>query len=78
MLERSHSAANLKNVSTKSEVLAPFNSSMSDLFKYESPPTHMIENRSKLRFCNKAREANRQYEFNYNSQVDNGIIIKKQ
>jgi len=28
-----------------------------------------------IKFSDKVREVNRQYEFNYNDEVDNGIMI---
>ena len=30
-----------------------------------------------IKFSDKAREANRQYEFNYNEEVDNGVMISQ-
>lgn len=35
----------------------------------------LIKPHSQIIYSGKVREANRQYEFNYNEQVDNGIII---
>lgn len=29
----------------------------------------------KIIYSNKVREANRQYEFNYNGELDNGMVI---
>ena len=34
-----------------------------------------IEDKNIVKFNDKCREANRQYEFNYNGEVDNGIFI---
>jgi hypothetical protein len=31
-----------------------------------------------IRYASKVREANRQYEFNYNGEVDNGIVISQE
>lgn len=34
-----------------------------------------ILNEKTIKFKDRVREANRQYEFNYNGEVDNGIMI---
>lgn len=66
-----------QNVGTKSVILAPFNSSM----KKEEEITFImglkVENDA-LRFCGKAKEANRNYELNNNGEIDNGILINPQ
>ncbi len=62
-----------QNAKTKSEILAPFNSSL----KYEITSFEdglKIENEA-LKFVGKVREANRQYELNNNGEIDNGILI---
>lgn len=72
----------LKNQESKSIILAPFNSTMS-----EQSPIRLGEVRSKidelmevkqqvLRFSKKCREIDRQYEFNNNGQLDNGVYHK--
>lgn len=57
-------------------MLAPFNSTITneDFHQYlcEEIP---IEDAGIIKFSDKVREANRQYEFNYNDEVDNGIMI---
>ena len=37
--------------------------------------TSMIKPQTQLKYSSKVREANRIYEFNYNGEVDNGVII---
>ena len=65
----------VKNASDRSFVLAPFNSTITqegfDKLLEEAP----IEGESIIKFNDRVREANRQYEFNYNGEVDNGIMI---
>ena len=66
----------VKNASDRSFVLAPFNSTITqegfDKMKLEDAP---IEGEDMIKFNDRVREANRQYEFNYNGEVDNGIMI---
>ena len=65
-----------KNVSDHSYVLAPFNSTITqsgfDEYMIHDLP---ILDKNIVKFNDKCREANRQYEFNYNGEVDNGIFI---
>ena len=55
--------------------MAPFNSTITqdgfDELLKEAP----IEGENIIKFNDRVREANRQYEFNYNGEVDNGIMI---
>jgi hypothetical protein len=64
------------NVNTRSQILAPFNSSAvhSDIFDntLEIRPEADI-----FKFMGKAKEANRKYELDNNCDIDNGIIISK-
>ena len=66
----------VKNASDRSFVLAPFNSTITqdafDIMMFEDVP---ILNEKTIKFKDRVREANRQYEFNYNGEVDNGIMI---
>ena len=72
---KSVNAIDFKNISEKSVVLAPFNSSITQrefpviVEGYELKPTEV------LKFSDKVREKNRLYEFNFNGEVDNGIMI---
>jgi len=57
-------------------VLAPFNSTITqsgfENFILAGVP---FEDVRTIKFADKVREPNRQYEFNYNGEVDNGIMI---
>ena len=73
----------LKNQDTKSIILAPFNSTMSEqgseepLSQTDSEVSRLMENKQQmLRFSKKCREIDRQYEFNNNGQLDNGVYHK--
>ena len=74
-----------KNITTKSSILAPFNSAM----KNKSSFTNYVEDEfddfynSKIKlendliiFNNKVKEFNLNYEINNNQEVDNGMLIK--
>ena len=66
----------VKNVNERSFVLAPFNSTVTqDGFNHKMFEDAPIENENIIKFNDRVREANRQYEFNYNGEVDNGIMI---
>ena len=79
----------LKNVSTKSVILAPFNSTVSHVSSEEpqSRPlakknealhssTDMFRKGEVLKFNARVREADRQYEQNNNCELDNGVYNK--
>ena len=74
----------LKNHSSKSVILAPFNSTMSDGGTSGGSleelnhliEEHMEDKQRVLRFAKKCREIDRQYEFNNNGQLDNGVYHK--
>lgn len=66
----------VENVTGRSVVLAPFNSTLTE----EGLEKHFLEDvpiaaSTKIKFSDRVRESNRQYEFNYNGEVDNGIMI---
>jgi hypothetical protein len=64
-----------KNVSTRSQILAPFNSSAIQnglVDTLEVKPEADI-----FKFLGKVKEANRKYELDNNCDIDNGIIISK-
>ena len=70
----------LKNVSDRSINLAPFNTtrtenSFNQALNFEIVNDAPLQERQILQFSDQVREANRQYEFNYNSEVDNGIMF---
>lgn len=69
----------MKNCSEKSIILAPFNSTQSgdmDLFKKQIKPM-MREKNQVMRLSRLCREIDRQYEFNNNGQLDNGVYHKQ-
>ena len=77
----------LKNASTKSIILAPFNSTMSDVevedtdgnpVPYIWPDSVMtnIHNKKCIKFAPKCKDLDRQYEQNNNADLDNGVYNK--
>jgi len=69
----------LKNCSEKSIILAPFNSTQSEdieVFKQQIKPM-LCEKNMVLRLSRLCREIDRQYEFNNNGQLDNGVYHKQ-
>lgn len=66
----------VKNVSTKSVILAPFNSTRThideDFHLRDSIQDMMIDKRV-IKFALKAKEVDRQYEANNNAELDNGV-----
>ena len=69
----------LRNASSKSVILAPFNSSVSDdrsfekTFRKQAP---LIEKKLMIRFAARCRDQDRQYEINNNCELDNGVYHK--
>ena len=64
----------IRNHSTKSVILAPFNSSASDInAKIPSYIKKLIVSKDKIKFGPRVREVNRKYEENNNQEVDNGV-----
>ena len=78
MLETNYSQS-MKNAETKSIILAPFNSTCSNLQeidKHYSLPSEireMIQSKSCFKFQGKVKEINLQYEVNNNAELDNGV-----
>ena len=66
----------VKNVSTKSVILAPFNSTRThideDFHLHDSIQDMMIDKRV-IKFAAKVKEVDRQYEANNNAELDNGV-----
>jgi len=65
----------LPNNTSRSVILAPFNSTLSDKDKTIEYP---VFDKNLIVYSAKVREANRQYEYNNNGEVDNGILIDKE
>ena len=64
------------NVLTKSNVLAPFNSSMVEE-ESEEIDERMILPFKVVKFTGKTKELNHNYELNNNGDIDNGILIDR-
>ena len=66
----------MKNNTTKSVILAPFNSTRSHIsenfFKRDSIQEILVSN-SAMMFEDRCREVNRQYMLNNNAELDNGV-----
>ena len=64
----------LQNVSTKSLVFAPFNTSINETMNRDFNDTILDKNIIKL--SSQVKDADRQYELNNNCEVDNGVYNK--
>jgi hypothetical protein len=71
----------VKNVSTKSVILAPFNSTRTHIDEnfhlHESIQDLMIDKRV-IKFAAKVKEVDRQYEANNNAELDNGVYHQEE
>ena len=65
-----------KNITSKSVILAPFNSTLTDHSEQPSISKELIAERRVIKLCAKIREIDRQYEKNNNCEVDNGVYNK--
>ena len=69
----------MKNQESKSVILAPFNSTKSNLEELERNYTlpaeikAMIQSKSCLKFAHRVQEIDKQYEVNNNAELDNGV-----
>jgi len=69
----------LRNCSSKSLVLAPFNSTWSDKRMQENHQgldSSMIVDKKVIKYANRVKDLNRQYEMNNNCDLDNGVYNK--
>lgn len=69
----------LKNATTKSVILAPFNSTRSDLENYvtlSSSVKELLQSKGCLKFAPRVRDIDKQYEINNNAELDNGVYHK--
>ena len=72
-----------KNVETKSIILAPYNTIISDDDEYDYDYSddidyinpELITQNGIINFCGKVREFNINYELNNNEEIDNGMLI---
>ena len=73
-----------KNCETKSVILAPFNSTKSNVdangnvhnFVLSESVKALIETRKIIKFGPRVREIDKQYEINNNADLDNGVFHK--
>ena len=71
----------MKNNTTKSIILAPFNSTkshISDDFHKKDDIQELLVSNSVIQFANKCREANRQFMLNNNAELDNGVYNEQE
>lgn len=71
--------ATLRNASTKSVILAPFNSSVSDDREFDDvnkKQAPLVDKKSLIKFAARCRDQDRQYEINNNCELDNGVYHK--
>ena len=69
----------MRNASEKSLILAPFNSTMSDVdafFKSVLAMAPMEKKKDVVKFAARCRDQDRQYEINNNAELDNGVYHK--
>ena len=75
----------LKNCETKSVILAPFNSTKSNLQdenEYQPPQElsdsikELMESRRIIKYGPRVRDIDKQYEINNNADLDNGVYHK--
>jgi hypothetical protein len=70
----------LKNITSKSIILAPFNSTQSQILEegqLRQSVQNLIQDKMMvLNFARRCREIDRQYEFNNNGELDNGVYHK--
>ena len=64
----------LKNASTRSIILAPFNSTRSQLvYEEDRLMEQLLVDRAAVKFSARVKEIDRQYELNNNADLDNGV-----
>ena len=69
----------LKNCSSKSVILAPFNSTKSNLEMREALSESMkamLQSKHCIKYAARVRDVDRQYEMNNNADLDNGVYHK--
>lgn len=65
-----------RNISSKSNILAPFNSTYSEVPEKQEIKESMMANRNVVKFAAKVKDIDRQYEKNNNCELDNGVYNK--
>jgi hypothetical protein len=69
----------LKNQSSKSIILAPFNSTKSDIencVTITKSMKELMQSKGCLKFAPRVRDVDKQYEVNNNAELDNGVYHK--
>lgn len=66
----------LRNLTTKSIILAPFNSTTSHISVDRELSMENVADKKIIKFNAKCRDFNRQYEMNNNCELDNGVYNK--
>ena len=62
-----------KNITTKSIVLAPFNSTMTSIFNLSGSLDHLPAKNKLFKFRGRVKELDREYEKQNNGELDNGV-----
>ena len=62
-----------RNMTSKSVILAPFNSTLSHQSDTHESIKELIVNKRTIKLSSKVKDIDRQYEFNNNIDVDNGV-----
>ena len=76
-LDSTHNSV-VQNQTTKSVILAPFNSTKSHISEiHDSVKAIMFKKGEIFKLNAKVRDHDRQYEFNNNKELDNGVYINK-
>eukprot|EP01022_Parablepharisma_sp_SALTPOND_P025584 TRINITY_DN5_c0_g2_i1.p1 TRINITY_DN5_c0_g2~~TRINITY_DN5_c0_g2_i1.p1 ORF type:complete len:1045 (-),score=116.51 TRINITY_DN5_c0_g2_i1:7703-10837(-) len=66
-----------KNITTKSIILAPFNSTKSNISGIDPSVEKILKDKKEvIKFAAKVRDIDRQYEKNNNGEIDNGVYNK--
>ena len=65
-----------RNITSKSIILAPFNSTLTNKSEFKASFENLLEERKAIKLGAKVREVDRQYEKNNNCEVDNGVYNK--
>jgi hypothetical protein len=71
----------VKNVSTKSVILAPFNSTRTHIdenFHLHDSVQDLMVDKKVFKFAAKVKEVDRQYEANNNAELDNGVYHQEE
>ena len=71
----------MKNNTTKSVILAPFNSTksnISDNFHLDKSIQDLLVSNEALVFEDRCKEVNRQYMLNNNAELDNGVYNEQE